>query len=221
MDSPSTGFQWMPGGGDTWAFEVVMKFAPGYDGGVANGGNNESFWSSGGWSTLSGAEMDMPEHWGYNGPPSQAAWVTVYNQTGPSTVSSSPKDLGAFLGADPSAAFHRYTTLIAANGAMSVYVDGRLFSTAPAPPSLNRVWQKLLISYALRNPSAPNPRIISGFTSGSRDFIVRSVVVYQDTAHLGQSVLNGVVAPGTVVAGRHDAVPPRLRRRHCRCRGRR
>jgi hypothetical protein len=52
------------------------------------------------------------------------------------------------------------------------------------------------IQYLLRKPSGGH---ISGFTSGSRTFAIRSIAVYEDGAHAGQNVENSGVAPGTVV----------------------
>jgi phosphodiesterase/alkaline phosphatase D-like protein len=194
-DSTSDGFQWMPGGGSTLCFEIVTQFAPQFDGGPTNGGNDEGWWASGGPPIGSWVdEFDFFEHWGYTTPPTNTGDVWVY-QTSPFTNVSITSKLSTFLGADPSAALHRFTTVINPDNSWAWYADGKLIGTHTPPPSFQRVWMKLLLSYALRNPSAPDPRIIPGFMSGSREWIIRSVAVYQDTPHAGQNVRNGGLAP--------------------------
>jgi hypothetical protein len=75
----------------------------------------------------------------------------------------------------------------------SEYIDGafmwRFF--VPTPPVA--VAEHLILSYALRD--YPNH-----FTSGTRHFDVRSVEVFQDTAHSPQGVTGGGIGPGTTLA---------------------
>jgi hypothetical protein len=188
-----------PGGGGTFAFEIVCKFAPGFDGGTSNGGNDEGWWSSGGgWTD----EFDFFEHWGWRGPPSVTASVWVYS-TSPLHNISIPMNVSNLLGADPAAAFHRYTTVIHPDNSYSMYIDGRLVGSQSAPPSFQRVWMKLILSYAMRNPAGSDPRIVPGFTTPgeTRDWVIRSVAVYQDAAHAGVDIRRGKIAPGTVIQG--------------------
>jgi hypothetical protein len=203
----SDGFKWTPGGGITWAFEILTKFAPGFDGGPTSGGNDEGWWSSG--RSGIGDEFDFFEHWGWRGPPSVTADVWVYDPSGPSTVSISG-NVTQFLGADPAAGFHRYTTLLKADNSFAFYIDGRLFGSRAAPPNFLALPMKLILSYALRNPSGSNPRIIPGFSTAgqTRDWVIRSVAVYQDAPNAGRNIIFGGVAPGTVIAGSTTTTVP-------------
>jgi hypothetical protein len=197
--TPATGFAWMPGGGETWAFETVAKFAPQFDGGVQNGGNDEGWWASGGppigsWKD----EFDYFEHWGYGSIPSLTGDVWAY-QTSPFHNVGISLRLSRICGCDPSAAFHKYTTVINPDESFSWYMDGTLIGTHATPPMTPlRVWMKLILSYGLRAPS-PNPDPVPGFKSGSRDLAIRSVAVYQDSSHAGLDIQNGTIAPGTAI----------------------
>jgi hypothetical protein len=200
-DALSDGFQFMPGGGDTWAFELVTKWAPQFDGGITSGGNDEGWWASGG-PPLGGwkDEIDFIEHWRWRGPPSISAAVWVYDTSGPHTISI-PMDMKQILGSDPAGGFHRYTFNLLANNTYRFYVDGELVGTKGPPPSLQRVWMKLILSYALRNPTAPNPRIIPNFQSGTRTWTIQSFVVYKGKDTGDANVGHRTIAPGTIIEG--------------------
>jgi hypothetical protein len=57
---------------------------------------------------------------------------------------------------------------------------------------------KLILSYALR-VTGTNPNPIPGFKSGSRDWVIRSIGIYQDNGHAGKDIQNGAIAPGTTI----------------------
>lgn len=183
------GFTFTPGGGETWAIETVAKFAPQFDGGSTNGGNDEGWWAS---SHPWVSEIDFFEHYGWGGAPSDSAfnWVFQGNLFG--------QHFSAFCGCDPSAAVHRYTEVINPDNSYAAYMDGRLMGTHGPAGAIARTAMYLLLSYGLRNPAGANP--IPGFVSGSRDFVVRSAAVYQDNGHAGSDITNGGIAPGTRLA---------------------
>jgi hypothetical protein len=195
-------FAWQPGGGETWAFECNCKLP-------ANSpfsGVDPGWWSTDPqWTN----EIDFFEEWGW-GAGCQTLFqscftgvVWLYN-TRPLQVEEFYKDLYGMF--DPSAAFHRYTTVIYPNNTWSEYIDGQLQrwvgidGIAPAPPYFNKVSMGLLLSNALRDKTpttGPNP--YPGFSSGTRNFDARSIAVYEDGAHAGRNVTGGGVAPGTTV----------------------
>jgi hypothetical protein len=195
-------FTWQPGGGETWAFECNCKLPA--DSPMS--GVDPGWWSTDPqWTN----EVDFFEEWGWGaGCPSlfQSCFtgvVWLYN-TRPLQVEEFYRDLYGMF--DPSAAFHRYTTVIYPNNTWSEYIDGQLQrwvginGIAPAPPYFNRVSMGLLLSNALRDKtptSGPNP--YPGFSSGTRNFDARSIAVYEDGAHAGRNVSGGGVAPGTTV----------------------
>jgi hypothetical protein len=196
-------FSWKPGGGQTWAFECYCKLP-------ANSpfsGVDPGWWSTDPkWTD----EIDFFEEWGWN-PTCQTSLLTscftgiawVYD-TSPLQVRESYRALYGMF--DPSDGFHRYTTVINPNNTWSEYIDGQLQrwvgnnGVGPAPPYFERVQMSLLLTNALRDKmgaSGPNP--YPGFSSGSRTFTIRSIAVYQDGAHAGQSIAGGGVAPGTTL----------------------
>jgi hypothetical protein len=201
------GFQFMFGGGETWAFQVNSKFAPDFDGGDTNGGNDEGWWATDPpWTD----EFDFYEHWGWGGSPSTTGDVWVY-KTSPFATVENDMQLSTFCACDPSAAFHTYTTIINPNNTFAFFMDGRQVGpTEPAPPYFQKVWMNLILSYGLRNPNNSDPTLIPGFTSGSRDFTVRSVSVYEDQGHTGQDVHNPGLAPGTTLSNQQETTSQNL-----------
>lgn len=222
-------FRWKPGGGETWAFEMDAKYAPGFDGGVADGGNDEGWWTARSSSGGRYNELDFPEHlgWTTNGlnqrscvgacawathraaaskctapggaqPCSVSAFAWLYDRFSSHTDADfSPTQ---FCDCHPDRGFHRYTLLILPDSSFSIYMDGRLVGHVTHPPFITRDWNYLILSYALRNPAGSDP--IPGFSTvgQTRDFVVRSVAVYQanGTSRL-TDVRNAQIAPGTTI----------------------
>ncbi len=180
-------FTWAPGKGQTLVFEAVAKLPP-------NTGEADPGWWTAGppWNDT---EVDFFEGGGASGSHS-TGWRTdeLY------TAWFAPPMLTANkwgFGEDPSLAFHTYTFEITAANTYSVWIDGRLqpwaTNVGPARPDL-AARTTLVLSYALRECHCQ-----TGFTSGTREFDVKSVAVYEDTAHRGVGIKNGGIPVGTVV----------------------
>ena len=195
-------FSWQPNGGETWAFECDCRLPVN----SPLSGVDPGWWSTDvKWTN----EIDFFEEWGWGSAcesliSSCLTGVAWLYETSPLAVEESYTNLYGIF--DPSAAFHRYTTVIYPNNTWSEYIDGQLQrwvgtdGVAPAPPHVNTVSMSLLLTNALRDrtpTSGPNP--YPGFSSGTRTFTVRSIAVYEDAAHAGQNVTGGGVAPGTMV----------------------
>jgi hypothetical protein len=176
------GFNWTPGDGSTWAFEIVCRFPP------AVAGRFVAFWSSsqGTWVDerdfieLKASILDTD--WIYR-TPGNGGHLSNYYATRPTF--------------DPAAGMHRYTYVIHPDQSWSLYVDGVLQTwvgdRGVAPPqSSTDTPMDVIMDYALGAAS---------FTQGSSSFVVDSVAVYQDRAHAGRpGVTGGGIAPGTTVA---------------------
>jgi hypothetical protein len=181
-------FKWSPGKGQTLVFQAVAKLPP-------NTGEADPGWWSDGppWND---AEIDFFEGGGWG-----AQHTTGWNTDNIYTAWLAKTQVGAIkygFKTDPSLAFHTYTFELGANNTYSVWIDGVLQSWAtnvgPASPDLFAK-DTLTLSYALRTC----PQCTTGFTSGTREFDVRSVAVYEDAAHAGVGIENGGVAPGTTL----------------------
>jgi hypothetical protein len=180
-------FKWSPGKGQTLVFQAVAKLPP-------NSGEADPAWWSNGppWNDT---EVDFFEAYGASSRHT-SGWRTdpLYTMW---FASPHPSGVKPGFATDPSQGFHTYTFELAANNTYSVWVDGVLQPWAtdvgPAKPDLSAK-TTLILSYALRACSCT-----SGFTSGAREFDVKSVAVYEDTVHHGVGIENGGVAPGTVV----------------------
>lgn len=123
---------------------------------------------------------------------------------------------------DPSAGFHTYTTVFFPNGSFSEYIDGKLQTwdyipspgsayvsctatntpagcgTVNGPPAVNNDdFIQLLLSYGLRDDTDGDPDPY--FTSGTRDFNIRSVAVYENTTANGTNATGTGLAPGTTI----------------------
>lgn len=127
------------------------------------------------------------------------------------------------LNFDPSAAYHTYTTFFYPDGSYSEYIDGvqQSWSYAPgsclggastctqsiAPPVNNAQSLQLILSYGMREDSdspqstysVTNAVTDPYFTSGTRDFNIRSIAVYENTTANGADTVNPGIAPGTTV----------------------
>jgi hypothetical protein len=180
-------FTWSPGKGQTLVFEAVAKLPP-------NTGEADPGWWSNGPPWI-GTEIDFfegggasPEHTtGWSTDPLYTAWFAA-----PHTWATKRG-----FAADPSAAFHTYTFEVKPNNTYSIWIDGALQPWAtnigPAQPVL-AAKTTLILSYALRRCGCT-----TGFKSGTREFDVKSVAVYEDKAHAGVGVENAGVAPGTTI----------------------
>jgi hypothetical protein len=196
-------FTWKPGEGETWAFECNCKLPVN----SPLSGVDPGWWSSDvTWTN----EIDFFEEWGWGAGCGSSLLTACYTgvawlyKTYPIETIESYKDLYSMF--DPSAGFHRYTTVIYPNNTLSEYIDGVLQrwvgvnGVAPAPPSFTKPRMSLLLTNAIRDQrgmTGPNP--YPGFSSGTRTFTARSIAVYEDGAHAGQHVTGGGVAPGTAI----------------------
>jgi len=181
----SSHFRWRSDEGETWAFECVCKWPantgeadPGWwtNGGYTEGENEYDFFEGDGWSNHD-TEYD--------------AFMPAIVQLGEQhKVDGFEKTLGFY----PENGFHRYTTVLTPDGrhyTAAEYVDGT-FKWSLSYTDFKRAWDDLRLSYALREYAG-------GFTSGSRDFVIRSVAAYEDKAHEGKDIEGGGIAPGTAV----------------------
>jgi hypothetical protein len=180
-------FKWSPGKGQTLVFQAVAKLPP-------NTGDADPGWWTNGppWNDT---EVDFfegggasPEHTtGWRTDPLYTAWFATPH----------PWATKRGFPTDPSLAFHTYTFEIKPDNTYSIWIDGALQSWAtnvgPAKPDLAEK-ATLILSYALRKCGCK-----TGFTSGTREFDVRSVSVYEDKAHKGVGIENEGVAPGTAI----------------------
>jgi len=180
-------FNWSPGKGQTLVFQAIARFPP-------NTGEADPGWWTNGppWDHT---EVDFFEGGGATGSHTRS-WRTDLLYT---AWFASPGLVAIKHGfeTDPSLAFHTYTFELSANDTYSVWIDGRLqrwaTNVGPARPVRSEK-ATLILSYALRECECT-----SGFKSGMREFDVKSVAVYEDTAHKGVGIENGGLAPGTVV----------------------
>lgn len=179
VDTP--GFNWRPGGGQTWAFEVVAKLPP------RDWGEDPGWWSC---DTKWTDEIDFFEAWEW-GHEEYFAGMPVWKAKTPSAVEVSHEayKLKSELG-NPEEGFHRYTTVIKSNSEIEEFIDGHYRWSVPAPSSMNTPWMHLILTHALR---------VSTHLIGTSAFDIRSVAVYEDGAHSGQNVEGGGLAPGTVL----------------------
>jgi hypothetical protein len=180
-------FKWSPGKGQTLVFQAVAKLPP-------NTGEADPGWWTNGppWNDTEvdffeggGASSGQVTGWRTN--PLYTAWFAAPHVTA---------NKQGFT-VDPSLAFHTYTFEIAANNTYSIWIDGVpqpwATNVGPVKPDLAEK-ATLILSYALRECGCK-----SGFTSGTREFDIKSVSVYEDKAHKGVGIENEGIAPGTAV----------------------
>jgi hypothetical protein len=178
-------FTWSPGKGQTLVFQAVAKLPP-------NTGEADPGWWTNGppWSDT---EVDFFEGGGAS-PDHTTGWKTDWLYTAWFAAPHPVANKWGFA-EDPSLAYHTYTFEITPQNTYSVWIDGVPQSWAtgvgPVKPDLAEK-ATLILSYALREC-----RCKTGFTSGTREFDVRSVAVYEDKAHQGVGVENTGLAPGT------------------------
>jgi hypothetical protein len=182
-------FTWKPGGGETWAFECVCKMPPYFQGLDVGWWTTDKAWSD---------EVDFFESWTESQPNASeallgSAWI--YETQPLHSVESWTSLWRRF---DPSAAFHRYTTVITPNDTIEQYIDGvHVYSYGPPSHLAAEPQMFLILSNAIRSDNGSDPD--AQFTSGSRAFQIRSIAVYEDGNHAGKGVTGGGVAPGTTV----------------------
>ncbi len=186
------GFTWTPGNGSTWAFEMVSQWPIDPDGNLWN-----AWWTStqGGWLN----ERDFFEGLNTSGK-LDSDWIYQTTCTlSPNCTGTKLQDFYTNLlttGFDQSAAFHRYTYVINPDQSWSFYIDGTIQKwvgvngVAPVRSGSNSP-MLLILNYAFNKTT---------FNTGIRHFDIDSVAVYQDSAHAGQSINGGGIAPGTYIS---------------------
>lgn len=197
-------FRWKPTEGLTFAFEIVCKFPPNTH------EANFAFWSIDHGGTN---EFDFTDSWGWNYANNatsayqntEEGTVWIYNTEGYGAGKESAETKGVYTH-DPAANFHRYTTVLYPDNTFSHYIDGVQASwcnkVKPANVAkIRRVYMGLVCDYALRTPEEETGKgnNTTGFTAAIRTATVRSIAVYADKAHEGQSVEGRAIAPGTIV----------------------
>lgn len=180
-------FKWSPGKGQTLVFQAIAKFP------INTGEADPGWWSNG--PPWRDTEVDFFEGGGSSSSYT-SGWRTSSLYTAWFAAPHPNADKSGFA-TDPSSGFHTYTFEIAANNTYSVWIDGVAqpwaTNVGPVKPDLAEK-AGLVLSYALRTCSCT-----TGFKSGTREFDVRSVAVYEDTAHKGVGIEHGGLAPGTAV----------------------
>ncbi len=216
-------FSWTPGEGQTWAVAINAKFPqntgeadPGW---WAHGGNYQEeidFFEGFGGGAGKGGTWTTPGP-GSNGFIGGTDPTWIYNE-GTSSQGQIYGDQSWYQspGFDVSAAFHTYTTVFFPDGSFSEYIDGKLQQwgyvptssanctagsttcTVMGPPPVNNSQAlQLILSYGLRSGTDGNPDPY--FTSGTRDFNIRDIAVYENASAGGANAINGGLAPGTTV----------------------
>ena len=197
------GFDWIPAKGETWAFEVDAQFP------VDTDDMWNAFWTSSenGWTDerdffegqATSNEVDSDNI--YSTSPFAQDW---YKDSTPE-----PFDLAA--------SFNRYTYVIYPSGSWSFYINGvqqtwvgnNGIAPAETPGESNpNTPMELIMNYALDYyNSATNSHSDTdpNFTSGTRQFIIKSAAVYEDAANAGQNYVGGGIAPGTTILPQNAA----------------
>jgi hypothetical protein len=214
-------FNWVPGQGQEWAVQITAEFPqntgeadPGWWSMDPKWSEEIDFFEGFGWSAGKGGSWMTPGAGANPGGIGMTDATWIYNTNSDSAISTYNNFAGD-LGFDPSAGFHTYTTVFYPNNTFSEYIDGRNVawdyvspggaaykqgSTLAGPPtSLSNATMGLLLSYGLRDDTDGDPDPY--FTSGSRDFRIRSIGVYEDTAANGANTSNTGLAPGTDLSG--------------------
>ncbi|HSX47367.1 MAG TPA: hypothetical protein VLF63_01190, partial [Patescibacteria group bacterium] len=166
------------GNGETWVWECDCKLPV-----IAGGGMDPAWWSYG---ISADQEIDFFEEWGWGCTP-----LPNCVRTGmPVFVHSVDESQLIFGQFDPSAAYHKYTTILYPNNTFSEYIDGKLQTcatstgfagncsgvTGPATNFSTSQMMKLILTFDYKLAT-------SYFTSGKYTFDVRSVGMYIDQAH--------------------------------------
>lgn len=216
-------FGWKPGEGQEWAVQTVAQFPPN------TGEADPGWWAHGGTYQEEldffegfGTEAGPGGTWTTSHPPSNGyigtgipAWI--YNE-GTASQGQFYGDLFLYrdVGFDPSADFHTYTTVYFPDGSLSEYIDGKIQKWSYVPISTancttgstnctimgpaavnNHQTLQLILSYGLRNEADGNPDPY--FESGTRNFNIRSISVYENASANDANTVNSGIAPGTTV----------------------
>lgn len=181
-------FYWAGGFNSTLVFQAIMKLPPNTD--EADPG----WWSNGPpWNET---EFDFAEFGGWGGQHT-TGWKTDEIFTAWFAPPHSSATMRGFS-FDPELGYHTYTTEIFPDNTYSMWIDGQPQSWAqhvgPVKP-ITSTKAGLILSYALRTCSECK----TGFTSGTREWKVKSIAVYQDTPHKGVGIENEGLAPGTSI----------------------
>jgi hypothetical protein len=174
----TTGFTYQLGRGASFAVEVVAKLPDN-----TLGGEDPGAWSCSANKCV--PEFDWFEYWGWGCTTNCVGGFPVYKSNGLGSHELYVR-LSETLGAEPWAAFHRYTTVVEGSK-FTEYIDGKLMGSFTQ--AVNTDAMDGILTHALRVSTAPR----------NTSFDVRSVAIYEDTAHAGQFISGGGVAPGTVV----------------------
>jgi hypothetical protein len=217
-------FRWRPGEGQEWAVQIVAQFPP-------NTGEADPGWwsSSTPWTEEIdffegfGAESGLDGTWCDSGLGSDGGYVGttlptwIYNTATDASIQAE-NNICDDLGFDPSVGFHVYTTVIYRDDGIAEYIDGKPdhWSYVPVggryysagsdiigpPPYLSNAVMGLILSYALRDDVTGDPDLY--YSSGTRNFLIRSIAVYEDARAKGANSFSPEVAPGTTVLGDTD-----------------
>ncbi|HEY4452372.1 MAG TPA: fibronectin type III domain-containing protein [Solirubrobacteraceae bacterium] len=185
----TSSFKWRPGGGQSFAFEVVAQFPP------RDEGEDPGWWSTdAGWTD----EADFFEGWEWNHTEYYAGLPVWKAQIGGCGVSHEAYKLASEI-PNPETGFHTYTTVFNSDNTEAEYIDGVKRWTLPAPCGVNKPMMSLILTHALRQSSS---------LAGTNSFSIKRIAVYEDSAHAGQNIEGGGLAPGTTVGGTPPPPPP-------------
>jgi hypothetical protein len=188
------GFDWIPNKGETWAFEIDAKFPV----------NTDDLWNAF-WTSTENGWYDERDFFEGRPTTDEVDSDNIYNTNfAQDWYQNSTPEPFALDGS-----FNRYTYVIYPNGSWSFYINGTLqtwvgnngIAPAETPSESNpSTPMELLMNYALdyyngNSYSDTDPN----FTSGTRQFIIKSAAVYEDGNHAGQDYIGGGIAPGTTI----------------------
>ena len=177
VSTPS--FTYQLGRGASFVFQAVAQLPDN----ALGGGEDPGFWSIS--TTRWPPEIDFFEWWGWGScestPSTCLGGFPVYKTAGLGT-----HELFYRPGETGWSRLHTYTTVVTGS-TFTEYVDGvktGTFTQAPNTDTMN-----LILTHAVRQSTKPR----------NSSFTLRSVAVYEDSAHAGQFVTGGGIAPGTTV----------------------
>jgi hypothetical protein len=176
------GFKWKANEGETLAFQAVTKWP------ARDGGEDPGWWA---FDHTWTSELDFFEGWEW-GHEEYFAGMPVYigeTNTILDTVSHELFKAKSEI-SNPETEYHTYTTVLKPNDQLEEYIDGQYKWTVEPPAAENTPWMHLTLTHDLREASN---------LTGTSDFAIRSVSVYEDSAHQGVGIEDGGIAPGTSV----------------------
>jgi hypothetical protein len=175
----TTGFTYQLGRGASFVFQAVAEMPNNSLG----GGEDPGFWSKS--TTRWPPELDMFEWWGWGScestPSTCVGGFPVYKSAGLGSNEQyyRPGETGWTR-------FHTYTTVVEGS-TFTEYVDGA--RTQSFTQAVNTDAMNMILTHAVRVSTKPR----------NTSFNLRSIAVYEDSAHARQFVTGGGVAPGTTV----------------------